>query len=67
VQGAGHLNGRPVSITQTLVISGNGVSGSLVCPQAQVEDTATTFTATQASLTFFHAAPVDQVEVYTRQ
>jgi hypothetical protein len=65
-QGAAHVDGQPISTTQSFVVSGNEFTGSLVCPPGQAGTQTTTFTATDSSLTLFHPSPFNQVEVYTR-
>jgi hypothetical protein len=66
VQGAGQFRGQTISTTQSFTVSGNELSGSIVCPAGQAGTQTLTFTATASSLTLFHASPFDQVEVYSR-
>jgi hypothetical protein len=65
-QGVGHVGGQAVSTTQSFSVSGNTVTGSLICPSVQTPVQAPTFTATGSSLTIFHPSPFNQVEVYSR-
>ncbi|MGH7435588.1 MAG: hypothetical protein ACRENE_07925 [Polyangiaceae bacterium] len=65
-QGVGHVGGQAVSTTQSFSVSGNTVTGLLICPSGQTAAQAPTFTATGSSVTLFHASPFDQVEVYSR-
>lgn len=65
-QGVGHVGAQAVSTTQSFSVSGNTVTGSLICPSDQAAVQAPTFTATDSSVTLFHPSPFNQVEVYSR-
>jgi hypothetical protein len=67
MQGAAHVGGAPITTSQSFVVSGNQLTGSIDCPAGQSGAQTATFTATPTTLTLFHPAPAGQVEVYSRK